>query len=178
MPKLDPRQFKLLKRSPAGKISTKEIFAESVPVDAGSAYTVVDAATGKLPAKLQAKRISQDLQIWVDGEPLIRLEGFYAPGNGNTAFDGSGELFSIATGQYSSGYALLTGDPVGTSDKVVIGPGEEGASGSTMLWGGAIALGGLAVAAGAKSTGASSATPASVGGAGGSTGGSWCGRSR
>ncbi len=102
MPKLDPRQFKLLKRSPAGKISTKEILAESVPVDAGSAYTVVDAATGKLPAKLQAKRISQDLQIWVDGEPLIRFEGFYAPGNGNTDFDGSGELFNIATGQYSS----------------------------------------------------------------------------
>jgi hypothetical protein len=49
MPKFDPKQFKLLKRSPAGRISAKEILAESVPVDSGSAYTIVDAATGKLP---------------------------------------------------------------------------------------------------------------------------------
>jgi len=61
MPKLDPRQFKLLKRSPAGKISSKEISTDAVAVDTGSAYTVVDAKTGKLPAKLQAKRIGQDL---------------------------------------------------------------------------------------------------------------------
>ena len=148
MQKFDPKQFKLLKRSPAGKISTKEISADSVTVDAGSAYTVVDTTTGKLPTKLQAKRIGQDLQIWVDGEPLIRLEGFYAAGNGNTAFDGSGELFSVASGQYGSGYALLTGDPVGASEKVLIGVGEENSGSSGMLWGGAVVLGALAAGAG------------------------------
>ncbi len=129
MPKPDPRQFKLLKRSPAGKISTKEITGDFVQVEIGSAYTVVDATTGKLPGKLQAKRVGQDLQIFIDGDPLIRLEGFYLPANGNTAFDGSGELFSTTIGQYDSGYALLTGDPVGASDKVVIGPGEDSEGG-------------------------------------------------
>ncbi|NCV85270.1 MAG: hypothetical protein EBW14_05205, partial [Oxalobacteraceae bacterium] len=153
MHKFDPRQFKLLKRSPAGKVSTKEITTDSVQVEPGSAYTVVDAKSDKLPANMRAKRVGEDLHIEVDGHALVRLEGFYAPGNGNTAFDGSGELFSIATGQYDTGYALVTGDPVGTSDKVLIGPGEEGGGGSALWWGGAIALGGVAVAAGAKSSG-------------------------
>lgn len=132
MSKLDPRQFKLLKRSPAGKISTKEIITDSVQVEPGSAYTVVDVKSDKLPANMRAKRVGQDLHIEVDGQVLVRLEGFYAPGNGNTAFDGSGELFSTTVGQYESGYALLTGDPVGASDKVLIGPGEEGGSSSTL----------------------------------------------
>ncbi len=172
MHKFDPRQFKLLKRSPAGKVSTKEITTDSVQVEPGSAYTVVDAKSDKLPANMRAKRVGQDLHIEVDGHALVRLEGFYAPGNGNTAFDGSGELFSIATGQYDTGYALVTGDPVGTSDKVLIGPGEEGGGGSALWWGGAIALGGVAVAAGAKSGGGTAGTGSGGGtGSTGSTGG-------
>ena len=171
MSKFDPTRFKVLRRSPAGKISVKELNNGAVQVETGSAYTVIDTTTGKLASRLQAKRVGQDLQISVDGDPLIRLEGFYLPGNGNTAFDGSGELFSPGIGQYDSGYSLLTGDPVGTTDKVLIGPGEQGLDSSGLLWGGAIGLAGAAAAFSGKSGSYSSLTTSTGGTAGGTTGG-------
>ncbi len=67
MAKSDSNRFKLLKRSPAGKISSQELTADAVQVEASHAYTIVDAGTGKLPGKLQARRIGQDLQIFADG---------------------------------------------------------------------------------------------------------------
>ncbi len=175
MPKIDPKQFRLLTRSPAGKISVKEITAGAMPVDSGFAYTVVDAGSGKLPAKLAAKRSGQDLQIYVDGEPLIRLEAFYAPVNGNTAFDGSGELFAPLAGNYSSGYALVTGDPLGASDKVIVGkpdPAPEGDGWAWTTWAGVIGLGVLAgAAAGAGGSSGGGTGGNNGGGSGGNNGG-------
>ncbi|MCM0045297.1 MAG: hypothetical protein NBV65_11790, partial [Burkholderiaceae bacterium] len=112
MPSADLKRFKLLKRSPAGKITVQDLTAEAVQVDGAHAYTIVESQTGKLPKSLQARRVGDDLQVFSDGEPVIRLEGFYKSVNGNTAFDGSGELFAPVTGSYDSGYALVTGDPL------------------------------------------------------------------
>lgn len=176
MPKVDPKQFKLLKRSPAGKISAQEIVAGTVQVEGSYAYTLVDAGTGKLPAKLQARRTGQDLQLLIDGEPVVRLDGFYAPVNGNTAFDGSGELFVPATGNYDSGYALVTGDPLGASDKVIVGKPDaapEGDGWSWSTWAGVIGLGALAGAAAAGGGGSSgNGGSGGSGGSGGNNGGS------
>ncbi len=175
MPKIDPKQFKLLKRSPAGKISAQEILGGTVQVEGSFAYTLIDAGTGKLPPKLQAKRNGQDLQLLVDGEPVLRLEGFYAPVNGNTAFDGSGELFAPAAGNYDSGYALVTGDALGASDKVIVGKpdapvGDEGGW-SWITWGGLIGLGILGAAAAGGSSGGGGSGGSNGGGTGGNNGG-------
>ncbi len=173
MPKIDPKQFRLLKRSPAGKISTKEITSAPIQVEPGFAYTVVDTGTGKLPAKLSAKRAGQDLQIYVDGDPFVTLEGFYAPVNGNTAFDGSGELFAPNAGNYESGYALVTGDALNTSDKVIVGKavGAADEGSSWLLWGGVIGLGGLGAAAALKGSSSSGSGNNTGGNNGGNTGG-------
>lgn len=173
MPKIDPKQFKLLKRSPAGKISAQEIATEAIQVEGSFAYTVVDAGSGKLPTRLQARRTGQDLQVYVNDEPVIRLEGFYAPVNGNTAFDGSGELFAPAADNYDSGYALVTGDPLGASDKVIVGKPDaapEGDGWSWTTWGGLIGLGALGAAA-AGGAGSSSGGGGTGGNNGGGTGG-------
>lgn len=175
MPKIDPKQFKLLKRSPAGKISAQEILGGTVQVEGSFAYTLIDAGTGKLPSELQAKRNGQDLQLLVDGEPVLRLEGFYAPVNGNTAFDGSGELFAPAAGNYDSGYALVTGDALGASDKVIVGkpdaPVADEGGWSWTTWGGLLGVGILGAAAASGSSDGGGSGGNNGGGTGGNNGG-------
>lgn len=168
MPKADLKRFKLLKRTPAGKITVQDITAETVQVEASHAYTMVDAQTGKLPTSLQARRVGDDLQLLSDGEPVIRLEGFYKAVNGNTAFDGSGELFSPLAGSYDAGYALVTGDPLNASDKVVVGKAaavvDSGWSLTGWGWAGLAGLGAAGIAA--ATGGGGGGTPAGSGGTG------------
>ncbi|OYU32459.1 MAG: hypothetical protein CFE39_03050 [Comamonadaceae bacterium PBBC2] len=127
----------------------------------GMKVMVLDETTGKVPAKLQAKRTAQDLTLNVDGE-TIKLSGFYDAQQVDFLPQGEAangvSLSSSAPAPAGAGEALVWSSVAGVDASVVTGTASTGMGGNWLY----AALGGLAAMGAGGGGGGGSKTIPSV----------------
>lgn len=115
-----------------------------VTTQAGASYSVIDKATGKPPLGLVLKRNDDDLEIFVDGESVASIDGFYSV---------EGEAFYTINDNSLTTSELQAGTSGAGSENGIVWQAE--ASDNTVAWlAGGGALGGLAAAGGGGSAAA------------------------
>ena len=130
-------------------VSTVKISAHQ-----GDRYIITDAVGGKSPAKLITKKVKKDLQIFEEGTetPSVIIEEYYAEGV-SPSLSGISESGSYLAYSVSEG-GMSLGAPMASSAVA------EGGMSTLAYIGGALAVGGVAIAAGGSSGGSS--TPAAT----------------
>ena len=151
--------FVLIRRLADGTVEwvPLDMSAQSVPVVANAAYTLVDRADYEAPDALVAQRRGEDLVIEVQGNEVLVLRGFYT--NADVTF--------YPTTNIAGGAGPFSGAPLTADSPVLAGS----SAGEQVVWS-AEPTGGKAVAEASEHGGAGSATAASGGAVAGGSGGS------
>ena len=110
---------------------------QTITAQPGAVYTVIDPATGEPPAGMHFEEVGDTLTIKVDGETVVRFDGFFAE-DVDAVFSMNGKPISTV------------GTPVASTDAAVdaaIAPDAASAAEGTVVWEAAESNAGAAVAA-------------------------------
>jgi len=121
------KQLTLIMIHADGQRQTNELSAlQTLSVESGVVYSLLDVQTESLPEELLLKRKGNDLEVEVDGETVLHIEGFYASG---------------ADASFSASSAMIDGDILVTSSDTLDSGVVSGSGESIVVWSGDTAQG-------------------------------------
>ena len=145
---------------------------QTLVVERGATYSVIDTATQKPPAGMVLKKVGDALSVEVDGVAVAQVQHFYQDDGAAAGSQGAAAFDVGATGASGQSQLITAADAAPGSDTQLVWPTDShsavaqgaAADAPSMGWGWGLGLGGLAVAAAAGGGGDdNSSSPGTLG---------------